>query len=241
MKGTFNISSNLFHPENTPYAAGKIARRFPESKIREVYLNETAEIAIHGFRHMRMACLPKGAAAYEIVEDRKKLEEITGSLVTGCAYAHGSFNEDAIQALDACGIEYCRTIKATHDFLLPEHWLTWHPTCRHKDPCLMELAEDFLSRQVKVTPLVFLLWGHGYEFDKENNWHILEQFVSRLAGHDNIWYATNGEICRYVNAQRALRASADGSMLYNPSAISVFLSCDEKNVEIRPGETVRLW
>ena len=72
MKGTFNINGNLFHPENTPHDPNKIARRFPESKIREIYLNETAEVAIHGFRHMWMACLPKGAA-YEIVEDRKKL------------------------------------------------------------------------------------------------------------------------------------------------------------------------
>ena len=241
MKGTFNISGNRFHPGNTPQDPGTVARRFPESRIREIYLNETAEVAIHGFRHMRMACFPKGAAAYEIVEDRKKLEEITGSLVTGGAYAHGSYTEETIRAMEACGVEYCRTIKDTHSFLLPERWLAWHPTCRHRDPRLMELTEDFLTRKVNVTPLLFFLWGHGYEFDQDNNWHILEQFVERMAGHDNIWYATNGEICRYVTAQRALRASADGSMIHNPSAICVFLSCDGKTVEIRPGETVRLW
>ena len=240
MKSTFNISGDRFHPENTPHAQNKIARRFPESKIREIYLNETAEIAIHGFRHMRMACFPKGAAAYEIVEDRKKLEEITGSLVTGGAYAHGSYTEETIRVLEACGIEYCRTIKDTHDFLLPENWLAWHPTCHHNDPRLMELAEDFLSRKARVIPQVFYLWGHGYEFERDSNWGVLEKFTERMAGHENVWYATNGEICRYVKAWRALHASADGSMIYNPTAISVFLSCNGNTVEIRPGETVRL-
>ena len=56
-----------------------------------------------------------------------------------------------------------------------------------------------------------------------------------------VWDATNGEICHYVKAWQALRASADGSMIHNPSAISVFLSCGGNTVEIRPGETVHLW
>lgn len=241
MKGTFNIGGDMFWPENTPYPEGKTSRRFPESKFRETYLNESVEVAVHGFRHMRMACFPKGAMAYEIAADRKRLEELTGHLVTGGAYAHGSYNDEVIRALDACGIEYCRTIKSTHDFLLPENWLTWHPTCHHNDPRLMELAEDFLARKVKVTPQIFYLWGHGYEFERDNNWEVLESFVGRMAGHDNVWYATNGEICRYVKAQRALRSSADGAMIQNPSAVSVWLFCDGKNVEIRPGETVRLW
>ena len=241
MKGTFNISSNRFWPENTPYPAGKIARRIPESKFREIYLNDAVEVAIHGFRHMRMACFPKGAAAYEITADRKKLEDLTGQLVTGGAYANGSYNDDVIQALDTCGIEYFRTVKNTHNFLLPENWLAWHPTCHHKDPQLMSLAEDFLSRQAKVFPTVFYLWGHGYEFERDDNWEVLEKFAEYMAGHSNVWYATNGEICRYVKAGRALRASADGSMLHNPTAISVWLSCDGETIEIRSGETVRLW
>jgi len=62
-----------------------------------------------------------------------------------------------------------------------------------------------------------------------------------MAGHSNIWYAANGKICRYVTAQRALRASADGSMIRDPNAIAVFLSCGGNAVEIQPGETVRLW
>ena len=241
MKGTFNINSGLFHPENTPHPEGTIIRRFPESKIREIYLNETVEIAVHGLRHMWPACFPKGAAAYEIVADRKKLEEITGSLVTGGAYAYGSYNEGTLRALDACGIEYCRTTKSTHNFLLPENWLAWHPTCKHTDPGLMDLTEQFLSMRVTVTPQLFMLWGHSYEFERDSNWDVLEKFAERISGHDNIWYATNGEICHYVKAWQALRASADGSMIHNPSAISVFLSCGGNTVEIRPGETVHLW
>lgn len=241
LKGTFNICGDRFWPEDTPYPAGKIARRIPESKFREIYLNDAVEVAIHGFRHMRMACLPKGSAAYEIIADRKKLEDLTGRLVTGGAYANGSYNDDVIQALDTCGIDYFRTTKNTHSFLLPENWLAWHPTCHHKDPQLMSMAEDFLSRQAKVFPTVFYLWGHGYEFERDDNWEVLENFAERMAGHSNVWYATNGEICSYVKAGRALRASADGSMLHNPTAISVWLSCDGNIVEIRPGETVRLW
>ena len=46
----------------------------------------------------------------------------------------------------------------------------------------------------------------------------------------------NIEIYDYVTACRNLMVSVDGTKIYNPSNISVWVSADDKPVEIKPGE-----
>ncbi len=77
---------------------------------------------------------------------------------------------------------------------------------------------------------MFYLWGHTYEFRWNNNWEIIENFAAKIGGRNDIWYATNIEICDYVEAFRALRFSADGTKVYNPSACDVCFTTDGKNV-----------
>ena len=61
-----------------------------------------------------------------------------------------------------------------------------------------------------------------------------------MAGHEDIWYATNIEICDYVQAYKSLRYSADGNLVYNPTVQTVWLDADAKIFAVQPGETVRL-
>ena len=61
-----------------------------------------------------------------------------------------------------------------------------------------------------------------------------------MGGRDDIWYATNIEIVDYVNACRAIRTSADGQTLHNPTCIDVWADINGKRVVIRAGETVRV-
>ena len=87
---------------------------------------------------------------------------------------------------------------------------------------------------------LFYVWGHSYEFDRDRNWNILEQFGELVGRHSDIWYATNSEIIAYMNALRQLRCSVSGHILHNPSAMSVWIEVEETAIEIRPGEIKNL-
>ena len=85
---------------------------------------------------------------------------------------------------------------------------------------------------------LFYIWGHSYEFDTEERWAEMEALVASLAGKPEIWYATNGEIVAYRAAQRALVVSADEAMIYNPTAMDVWVNKDRQPLCIPAGQTV---
>ena len=62
-----------------------------------------------------------------------------------------------------------------------------------------------------------------------------------MGNHDEIWYATNIQIVDYMAAAKALVFTADGDRVYNPSAISVWISVDGTIHEIKGGELVELY
>ena len=86
------------------------------------------------------------------------------------------------------------------------------------------------------------MWGHGYEFDHDDNYEAMENLLLFLHEHkDDIWFATNSEIIEYVNAYRNLEYSGDGSLIHNPSAIDVEILTSFKTSEtIKAGETIKV-
>ena len=141
------------------------------------------------------------------------------------------------QTLRDCGVAYARTTEATHRFDIPNDWFTLPSTCHHKDPELMNLARKFAEGQ-PYRPQLFYLWGHSYEFESDNNWHVIEEFAEYIGHRDDIWYATNIEIHDYVEAWCSMHISADGRRLYNPSAIPLWAAVGRKVVRIGSGEEV---
>lgn len=61
-----------------------------------------------------------------------------------------------------------------------------------------------------------------------------------MGGRDDIWYATNIEICDYAEAFGRLYFSADGNLVHNPTAIDLWGTDGEKTVKIPSGGTVSL-
>ena len=84
------------------------------------------------------------------------------------------------------------------------------------------------------------MWGHSYEFDRDNNWELMETLCQKLAHNDEIWYATNIEIYDYVQAYKSLRYSANGRMIYNPTLYTIWLDADGTLYHIKPGETLHI-
>ena len=71
-----------------------------------------------------------------------------------------------------------------------------------------------------------------------DNWEVMEEFCKMAADQEDVWYATNIQIKDYVTAARSLVFSTDMHMVYNPSALDVWISVDGEPVCIRAG---KLW
>ena len=199
------------------------------------------EIACHGLTHPFLQAMPPSAVMAEIFQDRINLENATGKIVRGMAYPYGTFSDSVAETLKNCGIVYSRTVNSTEGFEIPSDWLRLNPTCHHDNPRLSELANNFLGADItNRPPWLFYLWGHSFEFDRNQNWNVLEEFCEAVGGRNEIWYATNIEIYDYVAAYNSLISSADGSKIYNPTATAVYVECNQKITEIKPGETVTL-
>ena len=221
VKGTFNLGygvlghKEIVGPENGRLDISKIDRE----EVRSLYQGQ--EVGGHGLYHSDLTSISVPYAMYEITEDKANLERLAGYPLKTFAYPFGLFNQQVKELLKSAGYHLARTIRSSHGFDIPDDLLEFDPTCHHNDPQLMELAERFVKGKAFRSQL-FYVWGHGYEFDKDDNWDVMEKLLECVAGHqDEIWYATNGEITDYIRAYKMLEYSMDGSMIYNPSATDV--------------------
>ncbi len=228
MKGTFHLNS------------GMLGRKGFVNPREAAVLYKGHEIACHGVEHRHVLQLGISQQLREIWEDRRMLEKISGSIVTGLSYAFGEYSERFISTAASAGIRYSRTVKSTRSFVLPASFMEWNPTMHHNEG-IMEKLEDFLNIPGYEKMPLFYVWGHSFEFEREDNWNLIEEFAQRASGDPDTWYATNGEICEYICAVRNVVMSADLGMIYNPSGIPVYyVTSGEKNLCL-PGEqrTVR--
>ncbi len=239
LKGTFNINSGLYVPEDT--VREKFYGRMKLSEAQELYQNSGQEVAVHSLTHPFLERLDTTEIIYEITEDRKSIETNYGVIARGMAYPFGTYNDTVVDILDKCQIAYARTVKSTYKFNFPENWLTLHPTCHHKDARLEELITKFVETTNKHhNAEMFYLWGHSYEFDNDDNWDVIEKFAAYAGGHDHIWYATNIEVYDYVKAYERLQKSYDKKMVHNPSSIDVWVDVNGEAYCIKAGETLHI-
>lgn len=240
IKGTFNLNSGFFGQVDELVVRGHKTNHshIPADRIKDVYKNH--EVAVHALTHPWLNELPKEMIIYEVIEDKKNLEELVGYPVRGMAYPFGTYNDEVIQTLRELNIEYSRSVVSTEKFEFPEDFLAWSATCHHNNENLLDLAKDFISDENKNKLSLFYLWGHSYEFDADDNWGTIEEFCKLVGNNPDIWYATNIEIVDYLNAQKQLKFSSTGSSVYNPSGIDVWITVNGKAVEVKKGCTVEL-
>lgn len=241
VKGTFNLNSGTFgQVDQYSHLRVKHEKIF-ENEVAELYRG--MEVATHTVTHPDLRALPSNTILYEVLADRRKLEQLTGGLVRGHAYPFGTYNDTVIKCLREADVLYARTVKSTHAFDLPEDFLEWNPTCHHDDPELMALAEEFLNANKTGRPRikVFYVWGHAYEFDNNENWEVAEQLLDKIAGQDDIWYATNIEIAEYLEAVSQLQYSADGNFIRNPTSRTVWLNILDREYKIESGDTAEIF
>lgn len=227
IRGTFNLNYGLMErPE-----------RIDKDRIRQLY--EGHEVATHTMTHPTIARCPLTETAKEVLEDRIGLESLVGYPVRGHAYPNGSYNEEVKTLLGSLGIAYGRTAMwESGSMELPTDPMEWNGTCHHNYH-LMDYARTFAEFQKKQYLKCLYVWGHSYEFDRDDNWGLMEEFCAYMGSREDIWYATNIEIIDYMEAGRRLQYGAAGDFVYNPSARTVWISVDDVPLAVAGGQTVR--
>ena len=223
IKGTFNLNSGKFGLSKEQTGRhGYI----DESEVKSLFAGH--EVAVHTVTHPWLQRQSDDMILSEVIEDRRKLEEVMGYPVKGLALPFGSQDERVSNILKAAGIKYVRpTAKNIHKFDLPGNFMDWEVTCHHNDN-LKLLWEEFIDFD-RTTDKIFYLWGHSYEFEYDNNWEHIEEFCEFVSQSDGVWFATNMEVYEYVTAWRKQECSVDGKLLENQSATTVWFK-----VSIRP-------
>ncbi|UJF34825.1 polysaccharide deacetylase family protein [Paenibacillus hexagrammi] len=227
VRGTFHLNSALLDT----------GERISAQEVRSLY--EGHEVSAHTLTHPTIARCPREQIVHEIMEDRKRLEHLAGYTVRGMSYPNGSYDGRIKRMLPELGIEYSRIVGNSEQFDMPLDWLEWKATCHHNTR-LLHHAEDFINLHKTQYLYLMYVWGHSYEFDRDGNWELIEEFCRLAGGREDIWYATNIEIVDYMKAFECLKFSADFSFVYNPTAYSIWLRVDGRHVEVKSGEQVRL-
>lgn len=237
IKATFNINSGLFLKEDN--SVDTKFRRLKLSEAKALYQQSGHEVASHTVSHIRPDTVEESELMYEIMEDRKVLEQEFDIFVRGFAHPYSVCNETIKEILSQCGYSYARGGESSYNFKLPEDRFLIKPTCSHKDPKFIEFADKFINDEPKWGDVwIFYVMGHSFEFDIDDNWEIIEKFCETVSGKDDVWYATNIEIFDYIDAYRALKTTVDKKIIYNPSVIDVWVEHKGKIYKIPADESV---
>lgn len=224
-KATFHLNSGLLGD----------GRHVSPDEVKTLYAGH--EVSCHSVTHPTMAVTDRESIVTEILEDRRNLERLVGYPVTGLSYPNGSYNSEVIAVLKALGIVYSRTVKSTGSFTLPDDFMEWHPTCHHP----MNILEKADAFEEYYRPLgLFYVWGHSYEFDRNDNWELIEEFCAKISGNDNVWYATNIEIYEYICALKQIQFSVDRRLVRNLSHLPVWFKKDGDLIKLEPRRLLNL-
>ena len=258
MKGTFNLVSKNIINNLTNLCNTQTGKSDSESVLafaKEMYKNH--EISNHSVTH-RPAHLNPGEESADskgnklvgvstedqiadIVNCPAYIKEKLGVEAIGHAWPNGNghrrddYYTDLEPAMIDAGIKYARH-DANGTFELPEDWFSWHATCHHNNA--MTYAEKFVALENTGDLKCFFNWGHTYEFEQNKgnsnlDWTMIENVMKTLQPH-NIWFATNGDIYRYVEATKLVEITE--TSVTNNSDMTVYYNINGSNVELAPGE-----
>ncbi len=238
LKGTFHLNGGLIPQiESEQSDVAKLEQRILKEDIKNLYAGH--EVAAHTATHPTIERCPLDKVVMEVLEDRKILENLVKYPVRGLSYPNGSYTQAIKNLLPALGIDYSRVVGDTRQFGLPKDWYEWTATCHHNHR-LLELGKEFIDLHKQQYLYLMYVWGHSYEFDRDNNWELMEQFAKSVSGREDTWYATNHEIYQYLEDARKLQFSAAGDFVYNPTATDIWIRVGMTPAKVASGKQVTI-
>ena len=244
LKGTFNINS-----------AWQTEWHSTDAEMKSELLDRGHEIAVHGKIHRAPSFARSIDTIRDVLDCREELEDRFGRIIRGYAYPDSGITRfiNGIEystiknQLEAMGIAYARSLAGdNNNFLIPNDPHNWIPTAHHNNPSLNAWVDEFISMDVDSQyagsrfPRLLYIWGHSSEFDRDDNWSLIEGIAEKLGKATDVWAATNIEFIEYLNAFRSLITSAKGDRVYNPTLKTIYFVADGKSFCIKPDEEILL-
>ncbi len=196
LKATFNLNSG-FLGIKSKRNNGTIDKFYVRpNEIKDIYKNH--EIASHTITHPNLTELDESTIKFQVGQDKRLLEELSGQDIVGMAYPCGGINSNEYTAniLRKNGlVKYARTNKMSFNFDMPKELLLLDMTIHFGEVKKMnELADEFLNSDY-AEPKCFSIWGHSYELDDDYvTWEQIEEFFKKIANKRDIFYGTNTEV-----------------------------------------------
>ena len=248
LKATLNVNSNYLPlTEDSEYAKTRASL----NDLKE-FIKQGHEIAVHGASHVANGIISIQDGVSNTLLGRHGLENALNTIVRGMAYADMGIDsptypvtKEKVKAyLSDLGLSYARTASTNkNNFNLPCDFYEWTPTVHFIKQETFDLLNEFID--LKLPPYVagrrsklFFVWGHAYEFEKQNLWEELEKFCKLASNKEDIWYATNIEIYDYIDAYSKLQFNIDKTICHNPTATTVWFETEGKIYKIEPNETL---
>ena len=240
LRATCNLNSDWFELV-LPYN-----RRPDAEETLSAHDREYVEVACHGAKHADCMRMDGPSFLWDAMKDRAKLEEMFRHPITGYAYPQGAVTESAKRDLELAGFEYARGVGFYGNFDLPRDLYNIQGTIDLLGGGTDELIDRFLALKCDTwiwgdtDAKFFEMFVHSYSIDSEDKWALAFSRLEKLAGRDDLWYATNIEVVRYIKAYRSLIFSLEHEYVYNPSALDMWIFTENGGAMIPAGAAIAL-
>ncbi|WP_158590505.1 polysaccharide deacetylase family protein [Noviherbaspirillum cavernae] len=198
------LNGTFFVPINNSEGPDVMSR----AQIRDI--GRRFEIGSHTHDHRRLMQMESRDAHYQIIEGKKRLEDLLGHEVEGFCYPGGKYGQRDVALVKACGFSYARTVtnlcfdSGSNPFEMPTtvqfyphrravylrnyasagHWLKRRAglgvALRHGYWLKRIYAMFEHARRHETT---FHLWAHSRDLDLHDAWHELDRFFGHVAAH----------------------------------------------------------
>lgn len=187
LEGTFYIPVYWEHCLN--------GGREPINENQFLELSKRFEIGSHTKYHPLLTKIPQSEAKEEIEDSKTMLEDIIGKEVTKFCYPRGYSNTKIRQMVKDAGYTSARGVKVGR-FTRSEDPFDEHTTV-HVYNGRKEYSSGWLSyarnmlkmaitaNEINSDEVVYHLWLHGWEVERDNLWGELDTFLGELISHRN--------------------------------------------------------
>lgn len=173
----------------------------------------------------------------EIVESQ--IAEGTGTAPAGFAWPYFAPEERNIYNqlklyLATNNYEYMRDSQVTGSYELPADWKDWGISAwvqKDNTDSILDLATDYKGLNTTLFKVLSIA-GNGEDMTEAELLTFYEELFSKLSDEE-IWKATNLEICRYIQATNKLEITKD--YIYNPTSETVYMIVNGGEWVAEPG------
>lgn len=167
-------------------------------------------------------------------ECRDELEEVFGKgSIKSFVWPFGDQkNESLHAALAADGYNSIRKTGVLDDstgFSFPADRMAWSYNANNTN--LLETMEKYENYPDDGELKFFSFGVHSYDFERDNNWDVLEKFAEKYGNRpDDYYYATVSDLLEYEDAVKALKVT--DTEIINDSNKEIFLTVDGKKISV---------